>query len=220
VGLTASATVNITVTGQLPIPIGCGTNIHTAMTTNNSIISTYAAGNCANTYTFAGEPNQAMTVNFSGDSGIQCYVYDPDTQTTNLIYNSLTLIAQSTNNRAIEVVTIPGNLTTHSNYNLSLSCANTNVPNMAVVLGTNGVIPNGGWIDFGVTPVGLPVPAYLTITNHGTTNLNIWSDGFNPGNFSFDPGNGNFILTDSPLTNSSWSDLIVIPAGSSTNLTL
>ena len=73
VGLTATATVNITVTGQPPIPVTCGTNINGTMTTNNSTVSLYNRNpydpnsTVANTYTFSGDPNQAITINFTSD---------------------------------------------------------------------------------------------------------------------------------------------------------
>ena len=96
-----------------------------------------------------------------------------------------------------------------SNYNLSMSCASAQVPHIAVWLGTNSVIPSGGGIDFGVTQVGWPVPAYLTITNYGNVALTVW-------NYSLAAGNGNFIVTNTSLINNS----ITITAHSSSNLTV
>jgi hypothetical protein len=171
----------------------------------------------ANTYIFSGEPNQAIMICVTNDNGF-CFIRDPDQNITNQIYgNNCIVTVLSTNTYTIEIVQAAQNLSTYSNYSLSIDCEPTNVPNFAILLGTNGIIPNGAGIDFGVTSVGWPVPAYLTITNSGTTNLNVWFDGFVSGNGN----NGSFMVTDTSLTNYTYSwNSLAVPPGGSTNLTL
>ena len=206
VGLTASARVNITVTGQPPIPISCEANINGVMTTNNSTVSLYYNTIIANTYTFAGDPNQAITIDFTGDDYLYMQVYDPDGQP---VYN-MPIIAPDTNTYTIEVTTGSYDLQYYSNYNLSMSCSGASVPHMAVWLGTNGVVvPDGGGIDFGVTQVGWPVAASLTITNYGNASLTVNRVGSSI-------ASGNFTVTNTSLINNA---ITIGPHGSS-NLTV
>src|SRR5450756_1740146 len=101
-----------------------------------------------------------------------------------------------------------GNLTTNQNYALSVSCSHMTAPHMSVLSGTNS-LPTGSGIDFGLTQVGSPVTASLTITNSGTAPLII----SNVSNLYF---GGNFMVTGTSLTNHT----ITINAGSYSNLTV
>ena len=211
-GRVAQAKVTLTVVGQ-PTPIACGTTINTTLALTNSAISTHRRYTYCQTYTFVGNPSQAVTIALGGSFFYgQTTLYDANgvQVATGSSFEGdshpIVYVPRTTNVYSIEVDFGP-EAGYGSNYELSLSCTNADAPHLSLTLGTN-IVSNGSMIDFGVTRVGRPVSASLTITNFGSTNLVISSARFSRG--------GSFTLTNSALV----SGGITIGPNSSSNVTV
>ena len=204
--LTATGRVSIIVSGRPTVPIECGENITNRFTITNTAYSTHRDSSYAHVYEFLGNSTNSQTIAYPDTMSL--YVYDP-------YGNEVTGVSPSSSSGTnywqfvpresgyylaeITPVSIP------SDYFISLTCTNSSVPRMSVLLGTS-IIPRGGGVDY-VTQMGQPVAATLTITNNGTAALTI-------DQISATYENGNFTVGNTELTNAG----ITVAANSSSNL--
>jgi len=186
-GRTISAPVTVTIANGLrSTPIACAQGFIGTLSTQEGTSPTLGAGHAAHLYTFTAPSGAVVTLSLnSGAFAGYLALRDPSGNivaqadagnaggTAQITY---TVPAGAGGSYTVEVTSsAPG---AGGSYTVQLDCGAVGaVPGIAVSTSSGLNVANGGTVDFGATPLGVPITKTFTVTNTGSADLALTSFG-------------------------------------------